>query len=227
MNNSQRIVDKLFSEYPAFHGENGGHNWTIGREVLEWIAANVNPNENTLETGCGYSTIVFAASGANHTTISPISQEHLKLKTWGEANNVSFEKICFHADRSENVLPYIQISPIKLALIDGWHAFPGPILDWFFVCNKIENSGYVIVDDTQIRACALLRDFLESEKGRWRKVGCYGQSEVFQKMTDHLFVGDWLSQPFNLQLQKADSKLVKVAKKIPFLKELYNCLRGR
>ena len=195
--NTQSVINRLLEDRPSFHGQSGEYNWALGSDVLEWLGKTIQPGDYTLETGCGYSTIVFAASGANHTTISPVAEEHTRIRSWGQQNGISFETVKFFADRSENVLPTLESIPIRVALIDGWHAFPGPFLDWFFVCKALQVGGFVIVDDTQLRTCAILRDFLASETPRWRRTCCLGKTEVFEKLTDDLFVGDWPTQPFN------------------------------
>ena len=47
----------------------------IAEEVLDFLAEHVNENSVTVETGAGYSTIVFAQLGSQHTAITPAADE--------------------------------------------------------------------------------------------------------------------------------------------------------
>jgi predicted O-methyltransferase YrrM len=85
--------------------------------------------KRTLETGCGYSTIIFALKGMRHTVISPIFEEHQRIGEWCDANEIDLSNVEFKLGRSEDLLPALKPEPLDLVLIDGWHAFPAPFLD--------------------------------------------------------------------------------------------------
>ncbi|MGB8853798.1 MAG: class I SAM-dependent methyltransferase [Pirellulales bacterium] len=141
----------------------------------------------------------------------------------------------FISTKSEDVLPSFTTAPLSLALIDGWHAFPGPFLDWFFISRLLAVGGCVIVDDVQLRACGILRDFLKAEAGRWKQTGRVLQSEMFTKLTNALFVGDWETQPFGAKprftvKQRIRRRLipaVALARKVPILAAVLDAIRRK
>lgn len=190
-----KIFDKLLSDAPTLHGVDGGNQWSLAPDIMRWLFDHVKDGDHTLETGCGYSTLVFAMKGAYHTVISPVSEEHERIKAWGEANGIDFSRVTFIAQKSEDVLPQWQ-GRLDIVLIDGWHAFPAPFIDWFFTCQKLAVGGRMIVDDTQIRACRILRDFLSAEAGRWELEQRFERTDVFRKISETVFAGDWNSQPY-------------------------------
>lgn len=235
MNPHASIVQELTSTWPKFHGVSGEHMWGLPPAMLNWIAANVRPNHTTIETGCGFSTIVFALAGCRHTVISPVAAEHARIRQWGEAKGIDFGKVTFIAAKSEDVLPSYRSDPIQIALIDGWHAFPGPFLDWFFLSRHLAVGGLAVVDDVQLRACRILRDFLRAEKGRWALRECVARAEVFEKLTDDLFVGDWNTQPFCAQPYRSPRErfqhtlwgpLTALAKRVPGVRLAVKVLRA-
>ncbi|MDZ4401092.1 class I SAM-dependent methyltransferase [Prosthecobacter sp.] len=187
---------ELLTESPCLHGEDGQNQWSLAQEVMDWLTENVRPGDRTLETGCGYSTLIFAMAGAQHTVISPIPEEHDHIRRWGLAHGVDFSKVTFIAAKSEDVLPNFGPEPLDLVLIDGWHAMPAPFIDWFFTCTKLAVGGRVMVDDTQILPCRILREFLEQETGRWSLERRFKRTDVFRKLKEQMFEGDWRDQPW-------------------------------
>jgi len=127
---------------------------TLGRKTVE------------METGSGYSTIIFALKGTRHTVISPSAHEHMLIRDWSAAHDVDLSKVTFVAERSESVLPMLNGDKLDLVLIDGWHAFPVPMIDWLYTSRWLTTGGRVVVDDTRIRSCRILCDFLRAERGR-------------------------------------------------------------
>jgi hypothetical protein len=234
MQSHDTILSALYAQWPRLHGDSGQDQWSLPPAVLDWIAKRVTPGCHTLETGCGYSTIMFAASGCHHTVISPIAAEHVRIRRWGESHGVDFRNVSFIASKSEDVLPTLRSPPLSLALIDGWHAFPGPFLDWFFVSRLLAVNGIVVVDDVQLRACRLLRDFLRAETGRWRLVAEIARAEMFEKLTNDLFVGDWNTQPFGSVPIRTASEIFQdrfmrplsnIAKRVPGMRAVVGLCR--
>lgn len=192
------ILDRLLSESPSFHGTGELSQWSLPADVLRWLLRSVTSSHRTLETGCGYSTIVFALCGSEHVAISPLEEEHRRLVSWGASRGVDFSRVRLIAQRSEVALAGLGESPLDLVLIDGWHAFPGPILDWFHVCRRLAVGGRVVIDDTQIKSCRILSDFLSAEEGRWAREVRFNRTDVFVKLKADVFEGDWRSQPFGM-----------------------------
>ena len=76
MNDPRQILQQLLKENPFFHGRKnaGAQNYSLDPLVLEWMATNIKEGSTTLETGCGYSTVVLAALACRHTAISPFPE---------------------------------------------------------------------------------------------------------------------------------------------------------
>jgi hypothetical protein len=194
VSDSATVLRELLSERPSFHGAAGEHQWSLADDVMWWLFYALESTDVTLETGCGYSTIIFALKRTRHTVISPMAHEHRRIQVWGVAHNVNFSDIKFVAERSEETLPQLGGGALDLVLIDGWHAFPAPMVDWLYTCRRLTPGGRVIVDDTQIRSCRMLCDFLSAEEGRWRLERRFRRTDVFQKLDAPMFAGDWRSQ---------------------------------
>ena len=192
--NPTSTIRLLLQERPAFHGLAGENRWSLADDVLLWLFDALTPTDVTLETGCGYSTIIFALKQTKHTVISPIVEEHRRIQDWGLSHNVDFSNVEFVAEKSEVALPHFDCGPLGVVLIDGWHAFPAPMVDWFYACRQLKTGGYVVIDDTQIRSCRILCDFLSAEKGRWKIERRFKRTDVFRRLSFPMFEGDWRSQ---------------------------------
>jgi hypothetical protein len=196
---------QLLTERPAFHGLEDRVNLNLMDAVQQWMFDNVQDGWVTLETGCGYSSIIMSMKGAYHTVISPFAEEHQRLKDWLTGHGVKLDRVSFIADGSEHVLPNLKCPPLDLVLIDGRHSFPTPFIDWYYTAEKLKVGGYVLVDDTNIRACGILRDFLADEEkaGRWEKVITLYRTTVFRKKHERVHHNIWWAmQPWGL---KADN----------------------
>jgi hypothetical protein len=192
----EAVFEDLLRERPSFHGHGGVAQWQLADDVLSWLQENVGPDHRTLETGCGYSTVVFGMRGCAHTVISPMGEEHDRIQAWCRQHGLDLRRVTFLVGRSERILPGQGADALDLVLIDGWHAFPGPFLDWFFTAERISVGGRVLIDDTQLRSVRILRDFLAAEEGRWRLERRFERSDVFCKTSGAVFVGDWRTQPY-------------------------------
>jgi len=196
-------LNTLLRQKPRFHGrENAGTaDYSISDKVLRWISQNSEPRGVTLETGCGYSTVVFSLVSSRHTVISPFPQEHELIKKWCLALEHSPDNIEFIASFSQDVVhtPGDREGPdLDTVLIDGDHAFPAPFIDWYYTADRIKRGGLLIVDDTQLVTGKILRDFLLAETKRWKCLVEIGKTAVFQKTTDAPAAKGvpWIDQPY-------------------------------
>lgn len=108
------VVKRVIADRPAFHvadrdtsyaAKGAPVRWNAQAETLELIAGHVRAEHATLEIGSGASTVVFAATGANHIAISPYPEEHARVETYCDAIGVSSTNVTFVADTSDRVLP--------------------------------------------------------------------------------------------------------------------------
>lgn len=200
--NVKSALDSLVSERPSLNVFKGAsHNWRMQQSTLDWLASNLTGDWVTLETGAGYTTCLFAASGCSHTTISPSAPEHVKISEWCGANGIDSSNITFIPEPSQDVLPDMDKTKLDLVLIDGAHAFPFPYLDWYYTADRLRVGGYMIIDDLNIITGEHLYDFLlgEEESGRWKLEVVLNHTAIFVKTAENVFgEEEWLSQPYLL-----------------------------
>jgi predicted O-methyltransferase YrrM len=184
---ANEVVALLTADQPAFHHDGEREQvWSARPETLAWIASAAGPDDRTLETGSGASTVVFAASGAQHTAISPMAAEHRAVERWCEQHGVATGRVEFVEGYAEEVLPgWYSERPLDLAFIDGKHSFPYPILDWHYICNSLRVGGTVLLDDVRAPAVeTLCRAMLADERG-WQLVASLdGEAAAFRRLAE-------------------------------------------
>jgi predicted O-methyltransferase YrrM len=194
----EHLFEELLREHPRLHGsEESLQDWSLREDGLRWLWARLQPGWSTLETGCGYSTIVFALRGTSHTVVSPDVVEHQRVVDWCADRGVSLDSITFLAGPSQWQLPLISDRDLDLFLVDGDHAFPVPSLDWYYGSVLLHIGGLLVLDDVDIRAVHVLRDFLARDTGRWRLRATLHKTVVFEKLTSEVLPDSgWLAQPW-------------------------------
>jgi predicted O-methyltransferase YrrM len=195
-------IDELLATRPPVHlVEGSAQDWGLGQDALAWLAEHVRPEWRTVETGCGYSTILFGLKGTDHTIVSPDPGEHDRIREWLAAHGFAGDRIAWRADFSQNVLPRLPELPLDLGLIDGAHGFPAPFLDWYYIADRLREGGYVVIDDVHLRTGGVLKDFLLAEDGRWEMEAEFEKAVAFRKRTDDppIPATDWVGQPWMLE----------------------------
>lgn len=193
------ILAELFDRAWEPHGWTPDHHFEMGlsQDALSFLSERVQPGDRTLETGTGYSTVVFALNGAKHTAVSPVSWEHERITGFCEERGLSLANVNFVEALSQDALPNLPKDPLDFVLIDGDHSFPTPFVDFYFAASLLRPGGVLIVDDTHIRTGDILRRFLASEEGRWHLERQFPTTAAFVKLTDTLIdMGGWQTQPF-------------------------------
>jgi hypothetical protein len=56
---------------------------------------------------------------------------------------------------------------LDIVFIDGMHAFPWPILDWYSTADHLKVGGLMIIDHTQLPSVGILSEFLRVDSPRW------------------------------------------------------------
>jgi predicted O-methyltransferase YrrM len=197
---SPEIVERLVSERPSFHSLNGGDRiWHAQPRTLELIGRYVRPGDRTLETGCGASTVVFAAAGAHHTAISPSPSEHERIRAYCSEVGIDDGGLSFVADSSDRALPSLAADEaLDVAFIDGAHSFPFPVIDWHYVSRRLRTGGILIMDDVNIPAVAVAYSAMTAEPGAWRLlVTADDRAAAFQKLAECPAGDNWRAQGFN------------------------------
>lgn len=200
------VAKRVIADRPAFHvtdrdtsyaAKGTPVRWNAQAETLELIAGHVRAEHATLEIGSGASTVVFAATGANHIAISPYPEEHARVETYCDAIGVSSTNVTFVADSSDRVLPGLSCDDrLDVVFLDGTHAFPYAIVEWHYLRRHLAVGGLLLIDDVPIPAVGVLHRFLEADPG-WERIAVVDRRTVgFRKNADPAEV-TWREQPFN------------------------------
>jgi Methyltransferase domain len=187
---SNNTIEKLEKEALTCYG--------IGKDVLAFIADNIQKGTKTLETGAGCSTLVFAFCGADHTAVTPSLSEINLITKYAVAHGISMDKVKFIQESSDYFLPRCKEGEFDLILLDGKHAFPWPIVDWFYTADKLKQGGLMIIDDAEMRSVSILVDFMKVDTG-WLLVADFsGKTIVFRKRRTSIHDVAWHMQPYTV-----------------------------
>lgn len=200
-------VERVLRDAPLIHGQ-GEVTHALTERALDRIAALAGPDTRSLETGSGFSTLVFAMSGATHTAIAPNAGEFERITAYCESTGVDTSRCTFIADVSERVLPTLEPGELNLVLIDGSHSFPQAFLDWFYLAEPLAVGGTLLIDDVHIWTGRVLRDFLAAEPEWDLADELLGRTAVFVKRAPYRTGKGWDEQPYVLR----QSRLKTVAR---------------
>jgi len=192
------LVHRLLADKPSFH-LNGEARWDALPETLLAIRSAAQRSYSTLEIGVGVSTVIFAASGAHHTAISPDPSEHKLVRSYCHQIGVDDSLVSFIVGKSDEILPSLlrQDRWLDMALIDGAHSFPIPVVDWYYTSRLLKIGGKLLMDDIPIPAAAQLFRHMKLEPN-WRFDGIFDdRAAAFTLLALPESGDDWLHQPFN------------------------------
>jgi precorrin-6B methylase 2 len=160
------IVARLLHDRPIFHSQ-GTQRWDASPGTLRAIQQSAHDGTRTLETGCGASTVVFAAQGAYHTAISLDAEEHERVRNYLKEIGVDDSRLVSIVGWSDLVLPDLCKERIlDVAFIDGAHGFPYPTVDWHYLTRALKVGGKLVIDDIPIPSVACVFRFMRSDP-RW------------------------------------------------------------
>lgn len=193
-------------EGKEFHGKDTCY--TLSLNSLRFIEKEIaGKNCSTLETGMGVSTLLFGLYSKKHIAICPHVSEQQSIEKFAYLHFLPMIPVEFIINKSEQILPTLKTSKLDLVLIDGDHAFPVPIIDWFYTQNQVKVGGVVIVDDTQLRACGLMAEFLLSES-EWELVfSDSDRTRAFRKLNNYEPNRWWAQQPWTMETFKGKLKI--------------------
>ena len=210
------IVELLRKEKPRFHLESATQDmvnvedflfkrgktdtssfartcYPIEDNVLTYLSSIVNSNHVTLETGGGFSTIVFATQSKKHICVNPDVTSNKLIKSWLQSKGYYSDKLFFVEESSDKGLAMLELGKkIDVALIDGNHSFPFPIIDWHFIDGYLAIGSKLLLDDSQIFSVWIVKEFLLSEPS-YQHIDTIGRCTIFEKVKDSRTMG-WLTQ---------------------------------
>jgi hypothetical protein len=159
----------------------------------------VRPGDVTFEVGAGVSTVVFAAAGADHTAASVDPSEHRLIREYCQRIGVDDTHLEFLEGFTDDVLPrhLTRQRTLDVAMVDGGHSFPLPIVDWHYVARALKVGGKLLLDDVPVPAVKPVFQHMSLESC-WRLDGIYdNRAAVFTLLREPAPGDDWLDQPFN------------------------------
>jgi predicted O-methyltransferase YrrM len=197
----ERLLALLATESSLFHldAEGNAVRRALTLPPLRALADAVGESHRTIETGCGGTTVVFAAAGARHTVVTPSEDEVGRVRSFCSAHDISLDRVDFRIGSSDEILP-AWTEPVDVVLIDGAHRMPFPMLDWHYTARTLRVGGLLFLDDVAIPAVYDLYRFLCGEP-EWRLVSVLGDKlAIFEKLSELPpgDAGDWELQRYNL-----------------------------
>lgn len=221
------ILDDILSERPKFHaGETEfAHSFDPGASVLprklsnalatgeqscygiedevaHFLFDSVAAGDNTLEIGAGLSTLVFALKCSQHVSVTPNREEVDRIKLYSELKAIDLSRVEFVIDYSDHYLPQAQdFNHLDLVFIDGKHAFPWPILDWFYTSDRLREGGIMVLDDIGMKPVKIVVDFMKADPA-WQFVQSIGnRTAAFRRIGDlAIRQTAWHMQPYVTKL---------------------------
>jgi len=178
----------------------------IGPDVARFLADHVNASSISLEIGCGLSTLVFAILKSNHVCVTPSQTEVDRIRAYASRKEINTMRIRFVISPSDQYLPTADISDLDFVFIDGKHAFPWPIIDWFYTADRLKQGGVMMVDDTHMISGGILVDFMKVDP-RWSLLAHFdGKTVAFKKMVPSVHDVAWHMQPYIVKALKEREK---------------------
>jgi SAM-dependent methyltransferase len=189
------VVERILRDRPCFHGE-GRLRWDVSPGTLHLLTRLAGWAERTLEVGCGVSTVVFAAAGTSHVAVSPVRHEYERIEKYCAEIGVPTAGVEFREGFSDRVLPSLECD-VDVALVDGAHAFPYPIVDFPYVSRRLRPGGVLVLDDVPIPSVGTVYRFLRAEPC-WELVDLVDHRAVAFRLVGPLPDGDpWGEQRGN------------------------------
>jgi hypothetical protein len=184
MERSQPTAEDVRRDPPLVHDQ-GNTCFSLSLRTLKWLERRLVPGMRTVETGCGSSTVLFARSGAVHTVVTPAAAEHERLRAYCDEHGIDTSHVSFMSEPSHEALRKVA-SDLDLALLDGAHGYPYPIIDWFLVAPLLKVGGYLLIDDACIPAVRSLVDYLELSDAWSEPVFVDERAVAFQRLDERM-----------------------------------------
>lgn len=195
-------VERLLADPPVVHPMDSSPTpqmgvWSTDRAAYRFLAERCPPGTRTIETGSGLSTVLFAALGTDHICCTPGPEEKDRILDYCKAHDLSVDGLRFELGSSHESLPRVQATgtEVDVALVDGGHGFPLPVIDWFYAGAMLGAGGVVVIDDVNLPAVRTLLAFVARDP-RWRRVAGSPKWVAFERTGSGPLAEDWTGQPF-------------------------------
>ncbi|SMO97176.1 class I SAM-dependent methyltransferase [Gracilimonas mengyeensis] len=198
------MVDLTFhlSNPPVIHGNGTQTVHHINEETILTLNNLLKEGAKTVETGIGFSTLVFNLNRCNHICIAPVANEITLLKDYFKTHNIDYEGTTFINEGSEFALPKIVEKKVDVALIDGRHSFPTPFVDYYYLSLMLEKNGWLIVDDINLWTGKVMYDFLKNDPHWKLRKNIQNRTAFFTKEKEVDQKEWWAEQPYLVKKSK-------------------------
>ena len=199
--------EELVADPPLLHywrdqWELGGISVEMARVIARTVEAHAPHGAlRVIETGAGFSTLLFLALGAEIvTSIAPEPPLLDRIADSARERALPADRLDGHADFSELVLPRLFDggAQYNVALIDGGHGWPTVFVDFCYLNAMLVEGGLMFIDDLQLHSVRQLYLQLRSQPG-FEVVQKLGEKMIgFRKTSADRFLPDFRDQPFIL-----------------------------
>lgn len=195
------------------HADARHHGGTLPSNVLRRIEQVLPARmEQTAETGCGKSTILFSNLSLEHLVFCVDDRalgDQSSVRCFMENELTRIDSVHCIFGPTQRTLPHFDFKkPFDCVLLDGGHGYPFPDLEFYYFYPQIRTGGFLIVDDVQIASVGRMADFIQ-EDVMFDLVELVGNTALFRRTEAETFdpLGDgWWKQRFNQRRAARNSK---------------------
>jgi hypothetical protein len=191
------IVNRTLNDPPRVHIELGnpdGGVWRTDADCYDFLGSICSPGTRTLETGLGISTALFLALEASHTCVTPFHSEADRFMAYCRDRRISTQNFTLLVGESQRILPTLT-GELDVVLIDGGHAFPLPMIDWYYGAGRLQRSGVVVIDDIHLPGVKVLTRYLDADP-RWQPMQRTAKWCAYRRLSGGPLRDEWTDQPF-------------------------------
>lgn len=196
------VLEAVLADPPVVHPMEAAADprmgvWSTEPSCYRFLAERCPPGARTLETGSGLSTVLFAALGTDHVCCTAGQEEADRVLAHCRARGIDASRLRFEVGSSHRTLPPLEAAGLvrDVVLVDGSHAFPFPVVDWFYAGSMLEQGGTLVVDDLNLPAVQVLVRFLDADP-RWTAVAGTRKWRAWRRERGGTLSEDWTEQPF-------------------------------
>jgi hypothetical protein len=151
---STPIIEGI-EDYEETYGSTHAHGSLEMETMREFERlSRVHAFKNSVETGCGKSTILFSNLSKKHTVFCIDDRDRGKTSSVNYFLNCpryNFKSTSVVYGATQRSMPYFSFSsPLDCVLIDGPHGFPFVELEYYFIYPHLAPGAFLIIDDIHI-----------------------------------------------------------------------------
>jgi hypothetical protein len=138
----------------------------VNREVLHAIvdqAHEIEPIENSVETGSGRTTLLFSYLSKSHLVFAK-ENGNKSISSVKKSDLFNAKNVTFIEGPTQRTLPqYSFTNKFDIVLIDGPHGYPFPDIEYYYFYPNLIEGGLLLVDDIQIPSIRRMFDIIKAD----------------------------------------------------------------